>query len=311
MKIEIPLENSLLAMLQAQQDEYRYLLLDPLKTVSPVNPLHLSNLCDELGEKALFPVLRRDLAHSPQECPQLVLLAAPGERCDFPWLAETENYARSEVWQEKRYLCAWLSSAMPPEQLATTLAAQCSQLTDHRFIPLFEPLRFELLQATASSPEALAGTIWPVSHWGFMKFSGEIACQTGKASEAPWSINWGVESVQQDIRPIWQLLLAWHRVNPLLPSDAAIQAANAWRNTTKTGLTAPQDRHYLALNRLTLPVDIEQHPAVRQVLQQVIADPSQRFIPLLRALPDTVWLELENSITTPQHHDEGSYRHGA
>jgi len=310
MEMQPSQENTLTEMLEKQQGEYRYLLLDPLKTVSDINPLYLPTLRSVLGERAVTPVLRRDLAYSPPHCPQLVLLASPGERCDFSWLAGSEEYARSEAWHEKRYLCAWLFSTLPPVQLATALAEQCNQLTEHSFIPLFEPLRFELLQ-TMSSQEQLAGIVWPVSHWWYVKTSGDITCQAGKAHEERWSLNWGIEKVQQEIRPIWQLLFAWQRVNPALPDDAAMRAANAWQETAKTGLTDHDDRHFLALNRLTLPVDIEQHPAVRRLLQQAIADPDQSFTQLLKALPDAVWQELENTTAPQQYNDKGIDRHGA
>jgi len=83
-----------------------------------------------------------------------------------------------------------------------------------------------------------------------------------------------------------------------LPDDAAMQAAKAWLNTARTGLTCRQGRNFLALNHLMLPIDIEQHPAVRSLLQQAVASSEQSFTELLQTLPDSVWQEMSNQ-TTP------------
>jgi len=188
--VESSQDNALIELLNKQSDEYRYVLLNPLKIVSDSNPLHVPTLRSMLGERAVLPVLRGDLTHSPQHCPQLVLLASPQESCEFSWLAGSLGYARNESLHEKRYLCAWLSSAVPPEELAVILADQCNHLSTNMFIPMFEPLRFELLQAF-SPPNALAASIWPVSHWWYVSTTGEIACQSGKAYEEKWRLNWG------------------------------------------------------------------------------------------------------------------------
>ncbi|MBO1631979.1 hypothetical protein ACX1F1_17560 [Yersinia pseudotuberculosis] len=302
-------ENTVVDMLNQHRDEYRYLLLDPLKTVSSVNPLHLLNLQQMLGDSAIHPVLRSDLAYSPSYCPQLVLLASPSERCEFPWLVASQAYARGEVLHEKRYVCAWLSSPMPSEQLATALANQCDQLSENAFTALFEPLCFELLQAMTQR-DGLAGNLWPVSHWWYMTIAGDIACQTGSATEEKWRMNWGAERALRDRRALWQLLLAWQQVRPILPTDAVIQAEAASAKAAKTGLADRDGRNFLALNSLTLAVDIEQHPAVQAVLQQALANPTQRFIQLLLTLPETVWQTLEGQITPQQNTDKGIDRHG-
>ncbi len=302
-------ENTVVEILNQHRDEYRYLLLDPLKTVSSVNPLHLLNLQQMLGDSATFPVLRSDLAYSPSFCPQLVLLASPGERCEFPWLVASQAYARHEVLHEKRYVCAWLSSPTPPDQLALALANQCDQLNKNTFTPLFEPLCFELLQTMAQS-NGLAGNLWPVSHWWYMTAAGDIACQTGSATEDKWRMNWGAERALRDIRAIWQLLLAWQQVRQVLPADAAMQAEGAWAKTAKTGLTDWEDRNFLALNSLTVAVDIEQHPAVQALLQQALANPTQRFTQLIQTLPEDVCQVLESQITPQQNPDKGIDRHG-
>ena len=272
-------------------DEYRYLLLDPFKKVASANPLSLYNLQQKLGNNAIFPVLRADFAYSPAHCPQLILLARPGESFEAEWMTRAETYARGEALQEKRYICGWLSSVQGPESLALSLAEQCNHI-GQAFLPLFEPLRFELLQAM--SPEnGLAGTIWPVSQWWYMTAAGEIARQSGRASEEKWRLNWGIEWVQQNIRAIGQILKAWGAVNTLMPADAARQAAVMWKKTVETGLTDTRDSYFLATYSLGTGVDIAQHPAVKALIEQVIANPALRLSHCLQALPETIKQELK------------------
>lgn len=293
--------------LNQHTDEYRYLLLDPLKKVASANQLSLLRLQQNLGRKAIYPVLRADLAYSPAHCPQLVLLARPGESCEFSWLSRAEDYARSEVLQEKRYLCGWLSSAQEPELLAVSLAEQCKRVS-HDFLPLFEPLRFELLQVM-SPPNGLAGSIWPVSHWWYMTVAGELACQTGKEQVDKWRLNWGVEWAQQNARAIGHVLKAWNAVNAILPADAAMQAVAMWKKTVSTGLNDIRDSYFLASWSLGHGVDIAQHSAVKNLIQQVIADPSLRLSQCLQTLPDTVKQEIQtvnglNANKGVHHHDD-------
>jgi len=291
-------------------NEYRYLLLDPLKAVSIANPLHLSNLRKTLGDRAIYPILRRDLAYTPGHCPFLVLLASPGECCNYPWLEQTEEYARSEIFLSKRYLCGWLSSTEQPAQLATTLAAQCDRLNETECLPFFEPLRFELLQAM-SSQSAFAGYLWPISHWWYMSVTGEVLGQTGAPTQEKWQMSWAMQNAQQHLHFLWKLLFSWHQISHQLPHDAVSKLYDAFKYSEKTGLPDRDDRQFLALTRLTQGIDIEQHPVIAALVRQAIANPSQRILPLIQTVPDTVWLELESQEATKFSRQQGSIHYGA
>lgn len=294
--IELDQKITIQDRLNQHPNSYRYLLLDPLKSVSIINPLHLQQLQDAPEVRTIYTVLRGDLPHSPQHCPLLVLLAYPGEHCEFSWLASSEDYARSEMLQEKRYLCGWLCSTTAPEQLASELAERFNNLIENTVTPFFEPLRFELLQVM--EPDGLATCLWPVNHWWYMTSTGNICVQTGKVAEEKWVPASDTALTQQEIPGIFSLLQAWQLVRPVLPMDAAINAANTWLNIEETGHFEKENRNFLSLCHLTLAVDIEQHPAVRALLEQVIANPSLRLSRLVSALPDAVWDELEKSDKT-------------
>ncbi|WP_312983566.1 hypothetical protein [Atlantibacter sp.] len=299
--------NKMTAWLNQHTDEYRYLLVDPLKKIASANLLSLPKL-QQPGRETIFPVLRADLAYSPTHCPHLVLLARPGESCQPPWITHAENYAQSEVLQEKRYICGWLSSEEEPESLAISLAEQCGRVSN-TFLPFFEPLRFELLQAM-SPEDGLAGSIWPVSHWWYMTVAGELACQIGKETTDKWRLNWGGEWAQQNVRAIGQILKAWGSVCTTMPSDSAIQAAMMWKKTEGTGLNDIRDSYFLAAYSLGLGVDIAEHPAVKERMQQVIADPSLRLSQCLEALPASIKQELWNKApAVQQDENKGMHQH--
>jgi hypothetical protein len=304
------MENiSIAEWLNENTDEYRYLLVDPLKKVAAANPLSLYKLQKILEENAIFPVLRGDLAYSPKHCPHLVLLARPGESCDVSLLNRTETYARSESLQGKRYLCAWLTSAQGPESLAISLAEQCNTLRAQEVLPFFEPLRFELLQAM-SPEDGLAGNIWPVSHWWYMTVTGELRCQRGKVSTEQWRLNWGTERTQNNVHTFSQILKYWGKVNPALPSDAAMKTVMMWEQAAVQGLSDANDTYFFTTYSLGKGVDIAQHPAVKNLIQQVVADPSVRLSQLIQGLPDAVIREFENKALTQPDYDKGTYRHG-
>lgn len=283
------------SQIERNQDCYRYLLLDPLKPVSRVNPLHASRLRAFLGNDAVMVVQRADLAHSPQHCPLLVCLASPGRSVDPELLRTSVSYSRNEVGHDKRYVCGWLTSQQPTNIVANVLAERCSQsgqlIVDQQILPFFEPLRFELLHATKGVNEF----IWPVMQWWFVSASGKLIYLEGQASEKKWQPDWGTLRNQQNIRDIQGVLFAWRRVCAVLPDNAGARAASAWANTVKYRLPHRQDRHYLALSELTLPVDITDHPFIQSLLQQAASSASLRFTQLMTSVPEDVWQALSSN----------------
>lgn len=279
--------------LSARQNEYRYLLLDPLKKVVEWNLLHDDNLRESYGKDALRRVLRPDLAWSPEHCPQLLLLAPPGGELDEGLVQYSEEYARGEALYEKRYVCGWLTSALAPDAMAAWLAALCGNIKSGAIIPVFEPLRLELLEAT-TRPSMLSGQLAAVSQWHLMSSAGELKTLNGQRSEEAWVLNWGIERAQNDARNLWRLLSAWDDAGDRLPTDAVRRASGAWLLSGQYRLHHLSDRLYLALNILTLPTDITQHADIQRRLQQASNDGALYFEQLMQTLPDAVWQELRH-----------------
>lgn len=285
---------SLFESLNARQNEYRYLLLDPLKKVAEWNLLHVDNLRKNYGNDSLTRVLRPDLAWSPGSCPLLLLIASPGGVPDRELVQYSEEYARGEALYEKRHVCGWMTSALAPDAMATWLATLCGNIKPGSVIPVFEPLRLELLEATAS-PLMLSGRLDAVSQWHLMSSAGELKTLNGQRSEEDWILSWGIERAQNDARNLWRLLSAWDDAGDCLPADAVRRASGAWLLSGQYRLHHLSDRLYLALNILTLPTDITQHADIQTRLQQASNDESLYFEQLMQSLPDAVWSELRHA----------------
>lgn len=277
--------------LNARQNEYRYLVLNPLKNVANWNPLHADMLRNSQGSDAQRRVLRPDLAWSPEHCPILLLLASPSEYLDEDLVRSSETYAFREALYDKRYVCGWLSSALSPDEMAIWLADLCKHIKPDISIPVFDPLRLELLQTTAD-PGLLAGLLASTSQWHWMSCTGELRTLSGKSSNDTWMLNWGTKQAQAEAPNIWRLLFAWYESSDALPREAVRLAADAWSASEKVGLHHLSDRLCLALNALILPVDITTHEAVQARLQDAAENPALYFTQLLQTLPDKVWQEL-------------------
>jgi len=280
--------------LNARQDEYRYLLIDPLKPVMSWNLLHPDCLKERKGSNFLHRVLRPDLAWSPEHCPLLVLLASPGENCDERIVEESEGYALGEVLNEKRYVCGWMSASLAPEEMAKWLAELCKKIRPGAIVPVFEPLRLELLRSTAD-PAEFDTLLAPIGHWIFLSVTGARMVLSGAGDSKEWQLKWGAEQALDNYRDIWRLLSAWGFTSGSLPPDAVHQAAKAWVRSGRAGLSHLSDRLLLALNSLTLPARVTTHDEMKALLQKVASNPDLHFTQLMKTLPDSVWQEQRSS----------------
>ncbi|WP_226569209.1 hypothetical protein [Mangrovibacter yixingensis] len=284
-------DMSLLDNLNAQSDEYRYLLLDPIKPVAPWSPVNVDNLYQTAGREAFSIVPRHDLAWSPEHCPQLLLLAPPQASCDAMLVQDSEMYSRNEVLHEKRYICGWLSSPLPPKEMANWLAELCTRLTTDSVVPVYEPFRLELLSMVAE-PALLASLLAPVNAWHIASVTGRLITLRGEQQNNGSRLSWRAEQVLNSIHPIRLLLSEWEKQCAVLSENAVSLATDAWITSGESKLHHFSDRFFLALNNLILGVDMTQHPAIQALLQQVADTPSLYFTQVIENIDDSVWQAL-------------------
>ena len=102
--------------------DYLYLLVDGQAECALGHPLSVPSLIESLGASAVTRVLRPDLSHTPESCPALIQLAAPGEEVSPHYLELSTDYAEWDLGYNQRYICGWLASEQPLEVIANHLS---------------------------------------------------------------------------------------------------------------------------------------------------------------------------------------------
>ncbi|WP_250476092.1 hypothetical protein [Caballeronia sp. GAFFF1] len=265
--------------------EYFYLLVDPLAGCDDYTPVAPENLAAKFGDSALTIVPRADLAHDEDACPRLVTLSEPGASPDAALLDASARYALRDAGYDKRYLCAWLSSAEPPYAVASGIADRCIVKADNveRFVPFFEPVRMELLLATSIEDANLYRG--PISDWLYPDANGHIT-RLRQAKTHADRISDKSLSVQAGAPWVARLLSAWRNTirseeltyaparwqgPTLLPPDATIQAYRQLRDASDMGLTSLEDQLVFSLHRLYMHPRLETHPQVRAAIARAAA----------------------------------------
>ncbi|KER72445.1 hypothetical protein HR51_07405 [Burkholderia cepacia] len=283
--------------------DYFYLLVDPLASSAGYSPISLPNLDDTPGEAAMTLIERADLAYESDHCPRLVTLATPGATPDPDLLDASLSYAESEAGNDKRYVCGWLSSAEAPERLALDIAQRCiiDQGGDTAFVPLFEPIRHELLAMLA--PDEAASWLGPVKRWLYPSANGEVVQTTGRLGDERL-VSANSLTVQRDVPSIVRILAGWRASlalplsfapargpSPELPSGAATRAWRELQDARALGLNTLEDQIVFALHRLNLHPKLDDYSIVREAIHHAVstgtplADQFDRF-------SDATWAQI-------------------
>lgn len=260
-------------------NDHLYLLLDPLSPCLPTDPLSIQSLTQALGAQAITPLLRPDLAHTPDACPALVQLAAPGDTANMSLLASAERHAIDDASYRKRYVCGWLTSDRPINAVADHLAARCldvpTPVAGMRTIPWFEPLRLELL--AASIGRDISGLVWPIKRWLCPTSWGTYTLLRGAPTGAGTEEFVLARQAQQlsplvgDFLDVWRLALKlptayapmrW-RGATILPPQAAVHAFRMIRDAHQLGLRLSADIIDLSTHRVFIHPNLPQHPIVQ------------------------------------------------
>ncbi len=262
-------------------DDYLYLLVDGLAECAGDHPLNVSSLIRSLGEAAVTRVLRPDMSHSPEACPALVQLAAPGEAAPQRYLESSADYADRDLAYNERYVCAWLASPKPLEAIASHIAAQCQVTTaeDGWPSPWYEPLRLELLIGAMNSR---AGDLLdPIRFWLFpVSWGGNTLL---RSSGYPCTEDLGKTARQtQQLAPetkaflgLWRHALQfregfapWRWTGAsVLPPQAAVHGFRLIREAQRFGLKG-SDLISLSLHQVFMHPHLPQHPDIQKAIAQ-------------------------------------------
>lgn len=103
------------------QQQYRYLLLDRLGNVSELSLIDNEALQETVSPERLAVIKRPDLDHELLSCPLLLGLGKPNQPIDQERLSAAVIQIKNEYLTKKQYVCGFISSPLPPEELADSL----------------------------------------------------------------------------------------------------------------------------------------------------------------------------------------------
>ncbi|WP_110973507.1 hypothetical protein [Pseudomonas huaxiensis] len=261
-------------------DDYLYLLLDGLAECAPEHPLSVPSLVQSLGDAAVMRVLRPDLAHAPDACPALVQLAKPGEAPAQHLLEWSAERAAKDPGYHKRYICGWLLSPQPLDVIASRIVAGCHSTASEagRPTPWFEPLRLELLSATAASERS--GLLNPIRFWLCPLSWGVHTVLRGSDNPFEVVLPEAARQAQQWAPLINSFLGTWQRLlqrpvgfapwrwtgDTLLPPKAALHALRLVRDAYAFGLRDHRDITALCLHQVFIHPLLLRHPEIQALI---------------------------------------------
>ena len=272
-------------------DEFLYLLVNALYPIEQDSALHVENL----AQHNPLPVPRADLEHSPHLCPQLIILAMPGVAPNLDLVQVALEMALDEKGNTKRVICAFLTSADGPTEVARNLAAHCivreKPEGPRRFMPLFEPQRLTLLQHTV--PESwLNGWLGSIASWVYFDHAAQAQLLT-RLHPGVWEETLPADALraQNNARAVADLLLAWQRTGYAMPKNATQCALDQILAAINMGLKLAEDQLAFGLGRLTIHPHLERHPAVKSAIDNAIQG-QQPLAQAFAAIPDAAWRSL-------------------
>ena len=267
-------------------DDYLYLLVDGQAECALNHALSVTSLTESLGAAAITRVLRPDISHSPERCPALIQLAAPGEGVLQHYLERSADYAAWDLGYNERYICGWLASRQPLEVVAKHIATRCDTTAAGKPSPWFEPLRLELLLC-AMDKEA-GCLLSPIRHWLFPVSWGGYSLMRSPDYYCAPELSELARQTQRLAPVIHAFLGVWRHVqkrppalapwrwtgSSILPPQAGVHGFRLIRDAEGLGLTRSRDLISLSLHRVLLHPYLPQHPDVRQIIAQASTGPT-------------------------------------
>jgi hypothetical protein len=295
---------------ETQGSPHVFALLDLNHPVPEDHSLHPKQLAKRTPVRTMTAIVRPDLSHEPALLPQLVSLHEPGDN-GYPDDGLIDTLIECALARSGSVNGAYVTSLFCSTVQATELAAHMAKagaLFDlgqgqRRFLPLFEPYRFALVQSDPESQIFLRRWMGPIGLWfyfdcmGQPQFagSGSDAKQPTDTSTKSSSLNKQQFESQQRVSDARFVILALQERRLILGSaperriDAALACAQL------NGLQNLEDKVFFALNELTLGSHWSAHPEVQVKVKMTAVDPDLRLADALSSLSD----EVLNNIAAP------------
>lgn len=282
--------NNLLEHLQRDRVTcYRYLLIDPLKSIRSDEPLELSNIKSVFAENDVMTLLRPDLSHEPNACPHLILLAKPNEDIELELLELTQIRSQREQTLYKHYICGWISSALDIQSLAEKIINLGNELgclyspNSPSFFPFYEHIRLQLLQESLSIEGVFSERLSFAKSYIYNNYYGQLidVISRERLYENIYplisrSLLQQALQYQDEPKATYGLLKLWLDNVASLPDNAISLSAKKLLEAKNIGFSNLEDRLIYSLYSLIYNVDLMQIDVISPHILAATGQP--RFI---------------------------------
>ncbi|GKX60730.1 hypothetical protein [Leminorella grimontii] len=249
------MDMQLFSALNDDTTRYRYLLLDGLGSVNQMDMVYVNNIKQMLGDEAVITVPRPDLSHEPESCPQLVLLAVPGQEVNERLVRFSLVQAKDEREEWKRYISGWMTSEMPPKTLAEhiiTLARSMGALYAQPYCAFYEPFRMQLLHdGNVMSDAWLPTVLTAFKTYFYLSINGhlkKISRLDRPADRMDVFITEETKFYLREFRALFYLYQGWQEASSRAPSDRDVISLAQWyQRSAILGLENTKDRYIYAM----------------------------------------------------------------
>lgn len=297
-----------LVELMKKTGHYRYLLVDALKPLKETNLLSIDNisLFFDNEKNHICPVLRPEISYDPAHCPQLILLAFPHEEVNINLLSLSLKQANEEIYMQKRYVCGWFASDLPPEDLSIQLVTIGKNLAEkvsnynNGFLPYFEPFRMQLLhEGNQIYSKWLPIQLKGICQYTYLSLGRKIKIienddQADLSLLGFSQLSDRASIYQQHAKQIFLCIKAYLDINQIdtLNDKQLISIINRFEEAISIGLRDIKDQYSYVLNSLTLDIDLMNHLITKNIVLNAVSNTGS-LQQNLAAITKSQWDELK------------------
>lgn len=172
------------------QHRYRYLLFDRLGVVSELSSIFDETLLETMPADRLAIIKRPTLLHDLSVCPLIVCIAKPNESLNEELLSAAVIQIKNEYLTKKQYVCGFITSALPPEQLADALLesySRAGKALNKPFLTFYEPFTLDLIRHSYIEPDSHLGLLLPAeTSYSFIDTDCDVYTFHSKAFQNDW-----------------------------------------------------------------------------------------------------------------------------
>lgn len=263
-------------------DQYRYLLIDGLGSVSEFSSITLPALQAHFSQESVIPIKRPDLSHDILHCPHLICLAEPGKSIDSHYIYRSMKEAISEYMLPRRYIAGWLVSELKPQDLADKIidiGKKMSARVGGSFIPFYEPFRLSLFDIEPQYSNIwLKSMLKCCSHFYYVNVEGNLADVIGEPI-GDTEIIYLPESVifhQREAKSLFYLYESYQSIlfdeGENIQPNAFVKLCEYYRQAISLGIDNLADRYIFSFYSMEYG-DLTKQPIAKNAINQALNDP--------------------------------------